>query len=92
MVKKEIVQTEFDDSFFINAADLGSVAASIPIKAGTPLMKAFTGQVLQDPQDGDNDLPDLAILRILEWKEWRVQMVIKPGAGILQENLSEHGR
>lgn len=62
MVKKEIVQTEFDDSFFINAADLGSVAASIPIKAGTPLMKAFTGQVLQDPQDGDNDLPDLANL------------------------------
>ena len=38
MVQKEIVQTEFDDSFFINASDLGSVAASIPIKAGTPLM------------------------------------------------------
>ena len=62
MVQKEIVQTEFDDSFFINASDLGSVAASIPIKAGTPLMKAFTGQVFQDPQDGDNDLPDLADL------------------------------
>ena len=38
------------------------MAASIPIKAGTPLMKAFTGQVLQDPQDGDNGLPDLADL------------------------------
>ena len=38
------------------------MAASIPIKAGTPLMKAFTGQVLQDPQDGDIDLPDLANL------------------------------
>ena len=62
MVKKEIVQTEFDDSFFINASDLGSVAASIPIKAGTPLMKAFTGQMFQDPQNGDNDLPDLADL------------------------------
>ena len=56
------MQTEFDDCFFINASDLGSVAASIPIKAGTPLMKAFTGQVFQDPQDGDNDLPDLADL------------------------------
>ena len=62
MVQKEIVQTEFDDSFFINASDLGSVAASIPIKAGTPLMKAFTGQMFQDPQNGDNDLPDLADL------------------------------
>lgn len=62
MVKKEIVRTEFDDSLFINAADLGSVAASIPIKAGTPLMKAFTGQLFQGSQGGDNDLPDLADL------------------------------
>ena len=88
MVQKEIVQTEFDDSFFINASDLGSVAASIPIKAGTPLMKAFTGQVFQDPQDGDNDLPDLADREDIGMEELVIAVLKKIGC---QPETNEEG-
>ena len=51
MVKMERILTEFDEGFFMNTSQLGAVAASIPIKTGTPVMAALTGQVFPVPSD-----------------------------------------
>lgn len=51
MVKLEKILTEFDEGFFMNTSQLGAVAASIPIKTGTPVMTALTGQVFPVPPD-----------------------------------------